>query len=78
MKQPYTSLDLVRHLYGEGFPSENTELRFALDENPLLREEFQELQQALRHLPRDMFNAKPTTLQKIMRYSASTALCQSK
>ncbi len=78
MKQHYTSLDLVRHLYGEGSPSESARLRSALTENPLLQEEFRELQQAYRQIPGGMFNAKPSSLQKILHYSASTALCQSK
>ncbi|MCB0519291.1 MAG: hypothetical protein H6577_07775 [Lewinellaceae bacterium] len=74
MKQHLTQLDLVRFLYKETSRAENAILREALDEDPLLKEEYEEIFEGYRLAPKAKFSPKPSTLQRILCYSEQTAL----
>ncbi|MEY3366923.1 MAG: hypothetical protein RI973_78 [Bacteroidota bacterium] len=74
MKQSFTQTDLLRFIYRETPALESMAIAEALKENPLLREEYEELCEGYLELPKAKFNAKPSTLQRILRYSQETTL----
>lgn len=74
MKQYFTQLDLIRFLYKETSAAETTAIAEALKNDPLLSEEYQELFEGYRLLPKAKFNPRPTALQSILRHSEQTAL----
>jgi hypothetical protein len=74
MKQSFTQTDLLRFIYRETPAFESTAIAQALKENPLLREEYEELYEGYLELPKARFNAKPSTLQRILLHSKETAL----
>ena len=74
MKKYLTQLDLVRYIYQETSAAETVEIAEALDENPLLREEYEELCEGYRHLPKAQFSPRRSSLNAILRYSEQTAL----
>ncbi|MCU0349080.1 MAG: hypothetical protein MUC59_19230 [Saprospiraceae bacterium] len=74
MEQYYTQLDLVRYIYRETSATEALEIAEALQADPLLMEEYQELYQGYLQMPKAKFSPKPSALQNILRYSEQTAL----
>ncbi len=74
MKEILTQLDLVQFIYKETSASQTVCIGEALNENSLLQEEYEELYQSYRQLPKATFSPKPSTLQNILRYSERTAL----
>lgn len=74
MKKYLTQLDLVRFIYKETSAAETIAIAEALNEDPLLKEEYAELFEGYRHLPKAKFNPKPQSLQTILSYSEQTAL----
>ncbi len=74
MKQYFTQLDLIRFIYKETSAAETIAISEALENDPLLAEEYDELFEGYRHLPKAKFNPKPTSLQSILHYSEQTAL----
>lgn len=74
MKQYFTQLDLIRYIYRETTAAESIEIAEALSENPLLREEYQELFESYLQLPKAKFSPRPSALQNILSYSEQTAL----
>jgi hypothetical protein len=74
MKQYLTQLDLVRFIYKETSAAETVEIGEALLENPLLLEEYNELFNSYRQLPKATFRPRPNVLKQILRYSEQTAL----
>ena len=74
MKQHLTQLDLIRFIYKETSAAETIDIATALNRDPLLSEEYEELFEGARHLPKAKFSPKPSTLQTILRHSEQTAL----
>ena len=74
MKQILTQLDLIRFIYKETSAAETVAISEALNENPLLNEEHEELFAGFRQMPKAKFSPSRSTLQNILRYSEQTAL----
>lgn len=74
MEQYYTQLDLVRFIYRETSADESVGIREALSEDPLLREEYEELYGSYLKIPKAKFSPRPSALQNILSYSEQTAL----
>ena len=74
MKKYFTQLDLIRFIYKETSTAETTAISEALSNDPLLAEEYEELFEGYRLLPRAKFSPKPNVLQSILRHSEQTAL----
>lgn len=74
MKQTFTTNQLIRFMYKETSASETFAIKKALSSSIELMEEFKLLQSAHQQLPKVKFNPKRSTLQKILRYSKSTAI----
>lgn len=74
MEKSHTQLDLVRFIYKETSVVETIEIAEALSKNPLLMEEYEELFDGYRHLPKAKFNPRNVALRNILRYSEQTAL----
>ena len=74
MERSLTQLDLIRFIYKETSATETIAVSEALDENPLLAEEFEELFEGYQQLPKAKFNPRPIALQNILRHSEQTAL----
>jgi len=73
MNQTCTPDLFVKWLYGETTAQEAVEAREIIEDDLLMREEFEDLQKAYRMLPKAMFNAAPETLEAILEYSRRTA-----
>ncbi len=74
MKQHLTQLDLVRFLFKETSASENIAIGEAIVQDPLFREEYEELFVGFRLAPKAKFSPRQSSLQNILRYSEQTAL----
>jgi hypothetical protein len=74
MKKYYTQLDLVRFIYKETSATETIAIGEALNINPLLQEEYEELCEGYRLLPKAKFSPKPSALKKVLRHSEQNAL----
>ena len=74
MKQHLTQLDLVRFLYKETSAAEDVAICEGIVQDPLFREEYEELFAGYRMAPKAKFSPKQSTLQNILRYSEQTAL----
>lgn len=76
MDQAFTQDMLIKYLYQETSAVETLAVRKALQENILLREEYNDLRKAYEQLPQVKFNAKGSTLQNILQYSKRSAALQ--
>lgn len=74
MKKNFTQLDLIRFIYKETSATESMAISEAIDNDPLLAEEYETLYGGYQHLPKAKFSPKPMTLQSILRHSEQTAL----
>lgn len=74
MEQSFTQLDILRFIYKETSPRETFNLSECLKVDVLLLEEYNELYNSFKQMPRAQFNPKPSSLQFIRRYSERTAL----
>ena len=74
MKKYFTQLDLIRFIYKETSASETLAISEAISTDPLLAEEYEELFEGYRHLPKAKFSPQPNTLETILRHSEQTAL----
>jgi hypothetical protein len=74
MKQYFTQLDLIRFIYRETSANETIAIASALNEDPLLKEEYEEIYSGYLQLPKAKFSPKPSALQNILNYSERTAL----
>ncbi len=74
MVHSFTKNDLVRYIYKETSIAETLAIDEALDQDCVLKDAYQELLSGYRQLPKAGFNAAPTTIQNILRYSQRTAL----
>lgn len=70
----FTQLDLIRFIYKETSLNETIAIQEAIGSDPLLAEEYEELFDGFRHLPKATFSPKPSALQRILRHSEQTAL----
>ena len=73
MKQSFTSISLVKYLYNETTASETLAIQEALRESAEFRQEFQEMRQAYRQLPKVSFIASRSSLKSILDYSKQNA-----
>ena len=74
MKQSFTKNSLIRFIYKETSTAETMAISEALGNDPLLAEEYEELFEGYRHLPKATFSPRPNTLETILRHSEQTAL----
>ena len=74
MKQYFTQLDLIRFIYKETSASETIAISEAISQDPLFAEEYEELFEGYRLLPKAKFSPKPNTLKTILHHSEQTAL----
>ena len=74
MKQYFTQLDLIRFIYRETSTTESVAITEALNEDPLLMEEYEELYSGYLQMPKAKFSPKPSALQNLLGYSEQTAL----
>ncbi len=74
MKQNYTQLDLIRFIYKETSAAESVAISDALGKDPLLSDEYEELFEGYRLLPKAKFSPRPKALNAILGYSEQTAL----
>ena len=74
MEQNYTQLDLIKFIYKETSAAETIAISEALSKDPLLWNEYQELFEGYKLLPKAKFSPKPTTANAILGYSKQTAL----
>lgn len=69
MNQTCTPDLLVKWLYEETTLEEAMEAQGIIEDDLLMREEFQGLQKAYQMLPKVKFNASPRSLEAILQYS---------
>ena len=74
MKQTFTQNDLLRYIYNETTMNETNEIRRALAEDALLRNEYDSLLEGYQLLPKVKFQPSRSVLQDIMDYSAISSL----
>ena len=74
MKQHFTKNDLIRFIYKETSASESLAIAEALNEDPVLFDEYEELYLAYQQLPKAKFSPAPSSLQNILRYSEQTVV----
>lgn len=70
MKQTFTQNDLLRYIYSETSLNETKEIRQAIAEDAILRNEYDSLLEGYQMLPKVKFQASRSALQNIMDYSA--------
>ena len=69
MEQNSTPLQLIKFLYKETSPRENSAIEKALKSNESLRAEFDALRAAFRQLPKVTFKPKDAALRNVINYS---------
>jgi hypothetical protein len=69
MKQSFTSTQLIKFLYRETSLSETLAISEALENDPLLSQEMDELTEACQQLPNVKFSPSPDTIRSILAYS---------
>lgn len=74
MQNNYPYDALMRFLYREMPASEAAEMARHIDSDPVLRAEYDELQEAKIQLPKDRFNPSTAVINNILQYSTKTAL----
>ena len=74
MQQKFTKNDLIRFIYKETSVQETLAIQEALNTNHRLLTKYQELLQVYQQLPKVKFDASPSSIQNILRYSQQTAL----
>ena len=74
MKQTFTQEQLLQLIYKETSLAESLEMEEALDRDPQLQEEYNELLEAFRELPKVSFQPSPKTISSILRYSEQAKL----
>jgi len=74
MQKETTLNQLVSLLYRETATLETLEWENRLEEDQPLKEAFNDLKAAFHQLPKVKFDVNPSTLQKILGYSRSTAV----
>ncbi len=72
MNQTCTTDLLVKFLYHETSAGEAREIREGIEDDLLLREEYNGLEKAFRQLPKVKFSASPKSIRKILDYSRQT------
>lgn len=73
MNQTCTPDLFIKWLYGETTAEEAAEAQAIIEDDLLMREEFEGLKKAYRMLPKVKFNASPEALEAILEYSRQTA-----
>ena len=74
MNKTHTPDALVQFLFRELSAFEAVETAQLIDHNPVVRAEYATLQAAKMQLPKVHFNPSANVLQRVMQYSATTAL----
>lgn len=75
MMQNFTQIQLVQYLYGESPKSQADKVETAIAADPLVAQEFDELNMAQSNLPKVKFNAPSDTLRRILGYSEESNRC---
>jgi hypothetical protein len=74
MKQTFTQEQLLQLIYKETSLAESLEMEEALDRDPQLQEEYNELLEAFRELPKVSFQPSAQTISSILSYSEQATL----
>ncbi len=74
MQENSTPDHFIAYLYNETTGSESKLIQETLVQNSSCRKDFEVLQSVQRQLPKAKFNAAPITLQRILKYSKTSAV----
>ena len=74
MKQTFTPELLLQYLYKETSLAESLEIAEELEEDLMLQEEYEELQEAYRELPKVQFSPSNKTISQVLEYSKEAKL----
>jgi|AVFP01.1.fsa_nt_gi hypothetical protein len=74
MKQRFTTEDLIRYIYRETTAAEAIAIGEAIESDPLLLEELEELLEAKRELPDVKFRPSSRSIDRILNYGEATTL----
>lgn len=74
MQQPFTPDHLIRYIYKETSAAETLAIDTMLNRDDELWEEYQELHEGYRQLPKVKFSPSPKSIKNILKYSEMTAL----
>ena len=74
MKSDFTKNDLLRFVYMDTTKTEKIAIRTAIAENWTLNEQYEEILQAYKELPKAKFSPSTKCLQQILKYSAQTTV----
>jgi len=74
MKQSFTQQHLVKFLYRETSTSEMLSVNEALHQDPVLRQEYDQLMQAQQQLPRVQFRPAAASIHRILKYSECSSV----
>jgi len=74
MEQTFTPNQLIQFLYGETDLLETLEIAEEIKQDPLLLEDFEELEEAYNELPNVRFSPSPQTVSRILQYSRQATL----
>jgi len=78
MEQHYTEKNLIQLIYGECDIFERLEMEHSIENNPELKENYNELNKAYRSLPKVKFSPLTSTIKNILNYGSGrleTAVC---
>lgn len=71
--QKFTQSDLLQFIYRETSLAETIAIAEAIDADPFLRMQYQEMMDGYLALPKAKFSPKPETLRQVLKYSESTS-----
>ena len=74
MQENSTPDHFIAYLYNETTSSESRLIQETLNQDLAFRKDFEVLQTVKRQLPKAKFNAAPITLQRILKYSKTSAV----
>lgn len=74
MEQNYTQENLIQFIYRENSLTEHFEIDNAIESNKDLKSKYKALKTAISALPRVQFAPSKSVIDKILKYSQSTAL----
>jgi len=69
MKKNFTPEDLLQLHYGEKDSFEQAEIKSALENDPSLKSEYEDIEHVMHHLDADMKNPSPSSIKIILNYS---------
>ena len=74
MTHNYTPELLIKYVYGEADIADRLELEYGLENNAPLRDQYLDILNSYRNVPKVTFSPKKSTLDNILNYSKSISL----